>query len=377
MAEQKRDYYEVLGVGKNAGEEDLKKAYRKLAKQYHPDLNPGDKTAETRFKETNEAYAVLSDSEKRRQYDQFGHAGVDGQGFSGFQGMDIDLGDILGSIFGSAFGGGGARRRSGPMQGANLKYGLTLEFMEAVFGCEKSITISKEENCEVCSGSGAAPGTSKESCPTCKGAGRVQRQTQTMFGVTMMSQDCTTCQGTGSVIKSPCSSCSGKGRKLKRKQLQVQVPAGVDTGDMLPLRGEGEPGTRGGPSGDLFIQFKVRPHSVFERKGVHTFCDVPITFAQAALGAEMEVPTVDGNVSIHVKEGSQPYDTHTIRGKGVPYKNRPGMRGDHTCRFILEVPSHLSESQRELLRSFEGSLSERNYQKRINFFKKVKDIFGK
>ena len=376
MAEQKRDYYEVLGVGKGASEDDLKKAYRGLAKKYHPDLNPGDKNAEAHFKEANEAYAVLSDDEKRRQYDQFGHAGVDGQGFSGFNGMDIDLGDLFGSIFGGAFGGG-ARRRTGPVQGANLKYGLTLEFMEAAFGCEKTITISKEDVCEVCQGVGAAAGTSPETCPSCRGAGRVQQQQQSLFGVTMVTRDCPTCRGTGRVIKTPCHACNGKGRKIKRKQLTVRVPAGVDTGDMLPLRGEGEPGDRGGPYGDLFIQFKVKPHDVFERNGINTFCDVPITFAQAALGADIEIPTIDGNVTVSIKDGTQPFDTHTIRGKGIPHKNRPSTRGDHTCRFILEVPMHLNERQRDLAKAFDNSLEERNYQKRGSFFKKVKDIFGK
>ena len=377
MAEQKRDYYEVLGVQKGAGDDELKKAYRTLAKKYHPDVNPGDKAAEARFKEANEAYAVLSDQEKRRQYDQFGHAGVDGQGFSGFNGMDIDLGDLFGSIFGGAFGGGGARRRSGPVQGANLKYGLTLAFMEAAFGCEKSITISKEDVCDTCSGTGAAAGTSAETCPTCKGAGRVQQQSQTLFGVTMVTRDCATCRGTGKVIKTPCHACNGKGKKVRRKQLNVRVPAGVDNGDMLPVRGEGEPGSKGGPYGDLFIQFKVQPHSVFEREGYNTFCDVPITFAQATLGADIDIPTIDGNVVLNIKEGTQPFDSQTIKGKGIPYKNRPTTRGDHTCRFVLEVPSHLSDQQRELLRHFDESLADKNYQKRGNFFRKVKDLFGK
>ena len=375
MAEQKRDYYEVLGVQKGAAEDELKKAYRKLAKQYHPDLNPDDKVAESKFKEANEAYAVLSDTDKRRQYDQFGHAGMDGQGFSGFDGMDIDLGDILGSFFGGAFGGG--RRRTGPVQGSNLKYGLTLDFMEAAFGCEKAITISKEDICDTCSGSGAAPGTSSDSCPTCKGMGQVQQQSQTLFGVTMVTRECPTCRGKGKVIKSPCHACNGRGRRAKRKQLNVRIPAGVDTNDMIPLRGEGEPGERGGGYGDLYIQIKVKPHDVFERRGVHTFCDVPITFAQAALGAEIEVPSIDGNVAITVKEGTQPFDTQTIRGKGIPVRNRPGSRGDHTCRFVLEVPSYLDDQQKALLNNFESSLTEKNYQKRSRFFKRVKDLFGK
>lgn len=374
MAEQKRDYYEVLGVGKSATEEDLKKAYRKLAKQYHPDLNPNDKVAESKFKEANEAYAVLTDNEKRRQYDQFGHSGMDGQGFSGFSGVDIDLGDLFGSFFGGAFGGG--RRRSGPEKGANLKYGLSLDFMEAAFGVDKTISISKEDTCDSCKGSGSAPGSSPEKCPTCKGAGRVQQQSQTLFGVTMVTRDCPSCGGRGTIIRNPCPSCGGRGRRAKKKELKIHVPAGVDTGDMLSIAGEGEPGLRGGPYGDLYIQFKVRPHTVFERRGNHTFCDVPITFAQAAVGADVEIPTIDGNVTTHIREGTQPNDTYTLRGKGIPFKNRPSSRGDHICKFVLEVPTHLTEEQKELLNQFEATLNEKNYQKRNSFFKKVKELFG-
>lgn len=378
MAEQKRDYYEVLGVNKGATDDELKKAYRKLAKQYHPDLNPNDKSAEAKFKEANEAYAVLTDADKRRQYDQFGHQGMDGQGFSGagFSGADIDLGDLFGSIFGGAFGGGG-RRRTGPEQGANLKYGLSLEFMEAAFGVDKTISISKEDNCDVCSGSGAAPGSSPETCPTCKGAGRIQQQTQTLFGMTMVSRDCPSCGGKGTIIRTPCSACNGRGRRIKKKDLSIHIPAGVNTGDMMPIKGEGEPGLRGGPYGDLYIQFKVNTHPVFERRDNNTFCDVPITYAQATLGADIELPTIDGNVMTHIKDGTQPFDTYTIRGRGIPFKNRPNTRGDHTCRFVLEVPLHLTDAQKEQLRQFDMTLSERNYQKRASFFKKVKDIFGK
>ncbi|MDD4094804.1 MAG: molecular chaperone DnaJ [Oscillospiraceae bacterium] len=374
MAE-KRDYYEVLGVGKSASDEDLKKAYRKLAKQYHPDLNPNDKVAEAKFKEVNEAYAVLSDAEKRRQFDQFGHAGMDGQGFSGFSGADIDLGDLFGSIFGGAFGGG-SRRRSGPEQGANLKYGMSLDFMEAAFGVDKTITVTKEDICDSCKGSGAASGSSPETCPSCKGSGRVQQQSQTLFGITMVTRDCPACGGRGTVIRNPCSACGGRGRRAKKKDLKIHVPAGVDTGDMMPIKGEGEPGLRGGPYGDLYVQFKVRAHPVFERKGINTYCDLPITFAQAALGANIEIPTIDGKVTTYIKDGTQPFDTFTLRGKGIPMKNRPTSRGDHICRFVLEVPTSLTEDQKELLRKFEATLSDRNYQKRNSFFKKVKDIFG-
>ena len=376
MAETKRDYYEVLGVPKTASEDDLKKAYRKLAKQHHPDLNPDDKVAEAKFKEANEAYAVLSDGEKRRQYDQFGHAGVDGQGFSGFGNMDFDLGDIFSSFFGGGFGGGN-RRRNGPARGANLKYGQVLEFMEAAFGCEKTISFNKDDHCDTCSGSGAAPGTSADNCPTCKGSGMEQKQAATMFGMTMVTRECSTCRGKGKVIKTPCTVCKGRGKVSKRKTINVRIPPGVDTDDMITVSGEGEPGERGGGYGDLYIQIKVKPHEIFERRGSHTYCDVPITFTQAALGAQIEIPTIDGNVPIHVKEGTQPFDTQVLRGKGFTVKNRPGLRGDHTCRFILEVPSYLDDRQKEVLRQFEESMSEKNYQKRSGFFKKVKDFLGK
>ncbi len=381
MAEQKRDYYEVLGVGKGASDDELKKAYRKLAKKYHPDLNPGDSVAESKFKEINEAYSVLSDTSKRQKYDQFGHAGVDENGFGGGPGgfsgsYDFgDLGDIFGSFFGGGFGS--SRRRSGPQQGANLKYGMTLEFMEAAFGVDRDITITKEDICSSCKGSGAQAGTTPETCPTCRGAGRIQQQTQTLFGMTMVTKDCPTCQGRGTVIKNPCPSCSGKGRKLSKKQIHIHVPAGVDTGDMMPIRGEGEPGSKGGAYGDLYVEFKVKKHDVFTRNGQNTFCDVPLTLAQAALGGEVQIPTIDGPVSFMVKEGTQPGDTHVIRGKGIPNKNSSTVRGDHTCKFYIEIPTRLTEDQKNRLRAFDSSLTERNYEKRSGFFKKMKDIFTK
>ena len=376
MAEQKRDYYEILGVNKGVSDEELKKAYRKMAKQYHPDLHPGDKEAEAKFKECNEAYAVLSDADKRRAYDQFGHAGVDGQGFSGFSGGAVDLGDIFGSFFGGAFGGGG-RRRNGPARGADLKYNMTLEFMEAAFGVDKTITINKEDICSVCKGTGAAAGSSPETCPTCKGSGRIQQQTQTLFGMTMMTRDCPACNGRGTVIKNPCPHCNGRGRAVIRKELKVHIPAGVDTGDMLPIANEGEPGYRGGPNGTLYIQFRVKSHPILQRQGNNTYCDVPITFSQAALGADVNVVTIDGEQSVHVKEGTQPGDTLTLRGKGIPYKNRAGVRGDHTVRFSIEVPVKLNEDQKAKIRAFDASLTERNYQKRGSFFERMKSMFGR
>ena len=376
MAEQKRDYYEILGVNKGVSDEELKKAYRKMAKQYHPDLHPGDKEAEAKFKECNEAYAVLSDADKRRAYDQFGHAGVDGQGFSGFSGGAVDLGDIFGSFFGGAFGGGG-RRRNGPQRGADLKYNMTLEFMEAAFGVDKTITINKEDLCSVCKGTGAAAGSSPETCPTCKGSGRIQQQTQTLFGMTMMTRDCPACNGRGTVIKNPCPHCNGRGRAVIRKELKVHIPAGVDTGDMLPIANEGEPGYRGGPNGTLYIQFRVKSHPILQRQGNNTYCDVPITFSQAALGADVNVVTIDVEQSVHIKEGTQPGDTLTLRGKGIPFKNRAGVRGDHTVRFSIEVPVKLNEDQKAKIRAFDATLTEKNYQKRGSFFEHMKSMFGR
>ena len=372
MADSKRDYYEVLGVTKSATDEELKKAYRQQAKKYHPDLNPGDAAAEAKFKEVNEAYAVLSDSQKRAQYDRFGHQAVDGSaGFGGgggyYSAQDIDLGDIFSSFFGGGFGGS-SRARNGPHKGANLKYGMSLTFMEAAFGCERDITITKEDICPDCKGSGAQPGTVPETCPQCRGQGRVQQQTQTLFGMTMVTKTCSVCQGKGTVIKTPCKSCSGKGRKKAKKTLHIKVPAGVDTGDLFPIRGEGEPGTNGGGYGDLYVEFRVSKHDVFSRSGMNTSCDVPISMTQAALGGDIELPTIDGKVKYTLKEGTQPGDTYTINGRGIPNKNNPNMRGNHTVRFVVEVPTRLNEQQKAKLREFEAGLSDRNYTKRKSFF---------
>ena len=379
MADSKRDYYEVLGVSKSATDDELKKAYRQQAKKYHPDLNPGDATAEAKFKEVNEAYAVLSDSQKRAQYDRFGHQAVDGSGgFGGgggyYSAQDIDLGDIFSSFFGGGFGRS-SRQRNGPQRGANLKYGMSLSFMEAAFGCERDITISKEDLCSACNGSGAQPGTTPQTCPSCKGAGRVQQQTQTLFGMTMVTKSCPTCSGRGTVIKTPCSACSGKGRKKTKKTLHIKVPAGVDTGDLYPIRGEGEPGTNGGGYGDLYVEFRVNKHEVFARNGMNTSCDVPISMTQAALGGEIDIPTIDGTVKYTLKEGTQPGDTYTINGKGIPNKTNPSMRGAHTVRFVIEVPTRLNDQQKAKLREFESTLTDKNYVKRNGFFSKIKNIF--
>lgn len=375
----KRDYYEVLGVNKTATDDELKKAYRKLAKKYHPDVNPDNKEAEAKFKEAAEAYAVLSDQGKRQQYDQFGHAGVDGQGFGGPGGFDIDLSDILGSFFGGGFGfGGGASsaRRNGPRRGADLRYRMSLEFTEAAFGTTREISFTREDHCDHCQGSGAEPGSKVDTCPTCNGRGVVNQSQQTMFGNMMTQTTCRSCNGSGKKIETQCSVCRGSGRMNKSKKLQVKVPAGINNGEMLTLRGEGEAGSQGGPSGDLYVEISIKPHSLFQRKGANTYCDVPFTFAQLAIGGDVEIPTLDGNVTYKLKEGTQPGDVISIKGKGIPLINRAGQRGDHFVTVVLEVPRHLSEEQARRLKEFEATLDMRNYQKRGNFFKKIKDLFS-
>ena len=374
MADQKRDYYEVMGVSKNASADELKKAYRKLAKEYHPDLHPNDKEAEAKFKELNEAYSVLSDDAKRSKYDRFGHAAMDQSGFGGggFS-QEFDFSDIFESFFGGGFGGS-SRRRNGPQRGANLKYNMKLSFMEAAFGVERDITITKEDKCTACGGNGAQAGTNPETCPTCKGSGMVTQQQQTLFGMTMVQKACGACGGRGTVIRTPCSACNGKGRKNVRKTIHVKVPAGYDTGKMMVIPGEGEPGKNGGSYGDLYIQFVVAKHDVFKREGYNRYCEVPITLAQATLGANIEVPTIDGPVQYTVKEGTQPGDTMILRGKGIANKNRPSIRGDQMVRFIIEIPQRLSEDQKRKLREFDSTLTDRNYTKKTGFFKMMKDL---
>lgn len=372
---EKRDYYEVLGVGRNATDEEIKKAYRKLAKQYHPDLNPDDKPSETKFKEASEAYSVLGDADKKARYDQYGHAGIDGQagGFDG-SGFDVNLDDIFGSFFGGAFGGGG-RRRAGPARGANLKYRMGLDFLEAAFGCEKEISINKEDLCESCHGTGSRDGAEPKRCATCNGTGQVSSRQQTMFGTVMTNRPCSACGGQGTVVTDPCPVCSGKGRRTKKKSLHVRVPAGVDTGQMMTMQGEGEPGLKGGGYGDLYIEFHIRPHPVFSRDGFNTFCEVPVTFVQAALGAEIDVPTIDGATKFRIKEGTQPGEQFTLRGKGIPRGDRNGYRGDHQFRVAVEIPRHLDAKQKEMLKEFDGCCGDRNYEKRKSFFDKLKEVF--
>lgn len=382
---QKRDYYEVLGVDKGADDNQIKKAYWKLAKKYHPDVNPGDKSAEEKFKEANEAYEVLSNPEKRQRYDQFGHAGVDPNGFPGQGGfggfdMNINLQDLFNSIFGDygfGFSQGGAHtsNRNAPMPGANLRYRMNLDFMEAAFGCEREISIRKEDICDHCKGSGSEDGSEPEVCPVCHGSGQVSRHQQTLFGQMMTTQPCGNCHGSGRIIKNPCKKCNGGGRVQKTKRLLVKVPAGINEGEMLTLRGEGEPGLRGGPDGSLYIEIHIRPHPVFSRQGTTTACEVPITFVQAALGSEIEVPTIDGPVKFKLNEGTQQGDIYTIRDKGIPRINGRG-RGDHKFQVSIEVPRNLNEEQKTLLRRFEESTNDSHYQKRQGFWDKLRSVFG-
>jgi len=377
MAEQKRDYYEVLGVQKGATDAELKKAYRRLAKENHPDLHPDDKEAEARLKEINEAYAILSDSEKRARYDQFGFAGVDpnygGGGFGGgFDGaFDFgDLGDIFGSFFGGGFGGS-TRTRNGPQRGESLRTRLTVTFEEAAFGCEKEVNLERVEQCDSCRGSGAAAGTSPETCPTCNGAGQVQQRRQTPMGVFATTGPCPRCGGKGKIISNPCKSCGGSGQVRRRKTLQVTIPAGIDNGQIISLRGQGNAGKNGGPAGDLQIVISVQPHQLFRRDGSDVYCDAPITFTQAVLGAELEIPTIDGKVKYEIPEGTQTGTTFRLRGKGIPNMNGRG-RGDQYVTVNIETPRNLNREQKEALKRFSETLKEHNYEERKSFFKKFK-----
>ena len=375
----KRDYYEVLGVQRGATDAEIKKAYRKLAKENHPDLNPGDAAAEARFKEANEAYEILSDSDKRARYDQFGFAGVDpnygagGGGFGGFDGsFDFgDLGDIFGSFFGGGFGGGSARTRNGPQRGESLRLSLTITFEEAAFGCEKEVQVDRVEQCESCHGSGAAAGSAPETCPTCGGSGQVQQRRQTPMGVFATASPCPNCGGKGKIIKNPCDHCGGKGQIRKRKTIKVTVPAGIDNGQIISLRGQGNAGKNGGPAGDLQIVVNVKSHQLFRRDGTDVYCDAPITFTQACLGGELEIPTIDGKVKYDIPEGTQTGTTFRLRGKGIPQVNGRG-RGDQYVTVYIETPRNLTREQKDALRKFSESLGESNYEEEKGFFKKFR-----
>lgn len=360
MAEQKRDYYEVLGVDKNADDAALKKAYRALAKKYHPDMNPGDKEAEKKFKEASEAYAVLSDPEKRRQYDQFGHAAFDGGaggagGFGGFDFNGADFGDIFGDIFGDLFGGrrGSAGARSGPMKGANLRTSVRITFEEAVFGTEKEIELTVKEECKTCHGTGAKPRTSPETCPKCGGKGQVVFTQQSFFGTVRNVQACPDCGGTGKIIKEKCTDCHGSGFVPMKKRFAVTIPAGIDNGQCKRLAGQGEPGINGGPRGDVLVEVIVGQHPIFQRQDTNIYSTVPVSFAVAALGGEVVIDTVDGKVIYDVKAGTQTDTRVRLKGKGVPSLRNKDLRGDHYVTLVVQTPEHLSAEAKELLRKFD------------------------
>ena len=374
----KRDYYEVLGVDKSASDADIKKAYRKLAKQYHPDMNPGDKTAEGKFKEANEAYEVLSEPQKRAQYDQFGHAGMNAGGFNGGFG-DFDFGgfgDIFETFFGgSGFGGRTSRTGRGPQKGADIKLSMELSFEEAAFGVEKEVSIDRMERCEKCAGSGSKPGHQSSTCRQCSGTGQIQYKQRTPFGQFVNIKTCDVCHGEGKIITDPCDSCNGKGRVRKSVKRSLNVPAGIDDGQTILLRGEGEPGTKGGPSGDLNIMVRVKPHPIFQRQGIDVICEMPITFVQATLGSEMEVPTLDGKVKYTVPEGTQTGAIFRLKGKGIPFLRGSG-RGDQRVRVNIEVPKKLNDKQKELLREFAELSGDEVHEQRKSFFDKMKDALG-
>ena len=358
MAEQKRDYYEVLGIDKNADDAAIKKAYRVLAKKYHPDMNPGDEEAEKKFKEASEAYAILSDPEKRRQYDQYGHAAFDGAGgpggFGGFDFSSADFSDIFSDIFGDFFGGGGRRSRSnGPMKGANIRTSVRITFEEAVFGVDKEIELTLKDECTACHGTGAKPGTSPETCPKCGGKGQVVFTQQSFFGTVRNVQTCPDCHGTGKVIKDKCPDCHGTGYIANKKKIQVSIPAGIDNGQCVRIRDKGEPGTNGGPRGDLLVEVIVGRHPIFQRQDENIYSTVPMSFAIAALGGEIVIDTVDGKVIYDVKAGTQTDTKVRLKGKGVPSLRNKSIRGDHYVTLVVQVPDKLSHEARDLLKRFD------------------------
>ncbi len=356
----KRDYYEVLGVSKGASDDELKKAYRKLAKKYHPDTNPGDKSAEAKFKEASEAYAVLTDPDKRRQYDQFGHSAFDGTGGAGFS--DFDMRDIFGEffggdIFGDLFGGRSRRANNGPRQGANLRTSVRITFDEAVFGTEKELDLNLKDECETCHGSGAKPGTSPETCQKCGGKGQVIYTQQTLFGMSQNIQACPDCRGNGKIIKDKCSDCYGSGYITSRKKIKVGIPAGIDNGQSVRIRGKGEPGTNGGPRGDLLVDVDVSRHPIFQRRDYDIFSTAPISYATAVLGGDVRISTVDGDVIYNVKPGTQTDTKVRLREKGVPTLRNKNLRGDHYVTLVVQVPTNLNAEQKELLRKFDEAMT--------------------
>ncbi len=356
----KRDYYEVLGVSRTATDDELKKAYRQLAKKYHPDTNPGDKTAEAMFKEASEAYAVLSDADKRRQYDQFGHSAFDGSGGAGAGGFDfsgMDMGDIFGDIFGDLFGGRSRRPNNGPMQGANLRTAVRITFEEAVFGTEKELELTLKDDCATCHGTGAKPGSSADTCSKCGGKGQVVYTQQSLFGMVRNVQTCPDCKGTGKIIKDKCSDCYGTGYISSKKKIKVSIPAGIDAGQSVRIRGKGEPGTNGGPRGDLLVEVDVSRHPIFQRQDYDIFSTAPISYATAVLGGDVKINTVDGDVIYTVKPGTQTDTKVRLREKGVPSLRNKAVRGDHYVTLVVQVPTNLNSEQKDLLKKFEDAMT--------------------
>ena len=381
MAENKRDYYEVLGVEKGASAEEIKKAYRKKAMQFHPDRNPGDKTAEEKFKEVGEAYEVLSDDDKRARYDQFGFQGVDpnfggGAGFDGGFGGFGGFGD-LGDIFGEFFGGGSGRRtaaQNAPRRGENVGARLDLTFEEAAFGCEKEVSAQRIENCAACSGSGSADGVI-ETCSQCHGTGQI-RTVQNFMGMQMQSNTvCPSCSGRGKIVKTPCTTCKGKGKVRRTQKIKVKIPAGVDDGQSVRVRGEGCVGSNGGPNGDLLAEVYIKRHPIFSRQNTDVYCEVPITFTQAALGAEIEVPTLDGKMKYDLPEGTQTGKSFVLSGKGIPFVNNPKRRGNQIFTVVVETPTRLTKEQKELLQKLDATMDSNENPKRKKFFDTLKDFF--
>ncbi|MCF7628500.1 MAG: molecular chaperone DnaJ [Lachnospiraceae bacterium] len=387
MAENKRDYYEVLGVDRGADEATIKKAYRQLAKKYHPDMNPGDKEAEKKFKEASEAYAVLSDAEKRRQYDQFGHAAFEqgGGGAGGFGGFDFnggDMGDIFGDIFGDLFGGGRSRRaNNGPMKGANVRTAVRITFEEAVFGCEKQLDLNLKDECTTCHGTGAKPGTSPETCPKCGGKGQIVYTQQSLFGTVRNVQTCPDCNGSGKIVKEKCADCHGSGYITNRKKIAVTIPAGIDNGQSIRIREKGEPGVNGGPRGDLLVEIQVERHPIFQRQDMNIYSTAPVTFAQAALGGQIHITTVDGDMAYDIKPGTQTDTKIRLKGKGVPSLRNKNIRGDHYVTLVVQVPTKLNEEAKEYLRKYDEAVngkindSKQEKPKKKSFMEKIKETF--
>ncbi|NLO82896.1 MAG: molecular chaperone DnaJ [Clostridiales bacterium] len=371
----KRDYYEVLGIDRNASEDEIKRAYRRLAKKYHPDLNPGDAEAEAKFKEINEAYNVLINPETRAQYDRYGHEGPTGQGFGGFDFSGID--DIFDMFFGGAgFGTGSRYRRNAPVRGADIRYDLDISFEEAAFGTKKEIEVVRMEPCPDCEGTGAKSGTQPVTCPVCNGEGEISYSQNTAFGRFVNVRTCDRCNGEGTIIEEPCRRCHGRKKVRRARRISINIPAGIDNGQAITLRGEGEPGERGGSPGDLYVYVSVRPHKIFKRRGYDIYCDIPITFGQAALGAELQIPTLEGNVKYSIPEGTQTGTVFRLRNKGIPHL-RSNQRGDLYVKVNIQVPKRLNEKQKELIRQFEEATKDLQYgDEKKSFFDKMKDAFG-